>query len=216
MPLSGYGASSLNRLGRQIVLAVAGANGVASSTISANPTFDNTSAMVSLVNGGAANRNLTADASCEVVGMVKVFKNTGSTNNLVLQNSAASTIATLLPGDWAVIVHNGTTWVSLFSTSYASALAAILATANTWTALQTFSSGYAGKANSASLFVSTEQTGNGSAQSIAHGLSAAPTRVIVATTAVSGNFTIVEGTHTSTNVVVTVTNGIKYKVWAQL
>ena len=83
MPLSGYGASSLNRIGRQIVLAIGGANGVVSSTISGNTTFDNTSAMVSLVNGGAANRNLTADASCEVVGMVKVFKNTGSTNNQI-------------------------------------------------------------------------------------------------------------------------------------
>ena len=49
-----------------------------------------------------------------------------------------------------------------------------------------------------------------------YGLSAAPTRVLIATTAVSGNYTIVEGTHTSTNVVVTVSNGIKYKVWAAL
>ena len=183
--LSGYTGSSLLRWGRSIVLSQAGANGVVSTTISANATFDETSAVVSLINGGASNYNVSALASCEVVGMIKAFKNTGSTNNLVLKDSAASTIATLLPGDWAVIVHNGTTWVSLFSTSYTSALAAILATANTWTALQTFSSGYAGKANSASLFVSTEQTGNGSAQSIAHGLSAAPTRVVVATTAVS-------------------------------
>ena len=137
--LSGYLGNSLLRWGRQIVLAGAGSNGVVSSTISANTTFDNTSAVVSLVNGGASNYNVSALASCEVVGMVKAFKNTGSTNNLVLKDSAASTIATLLPGDWAVIVHNGTTWVSLFSTSYASALAAILATANTWTAAQAFS-----------------------------------------------------------------------------
>ena len=139
MPLTGYGNTSLLRYGRQIVLALAGANGVVSSTITGNNTFDLTSAMVSLVNGGAADRNLTADASVEIVGMVKVFKNTGSTNNLLIKNSAASTLVTLAPGDWAVCVHNGTAWAVMSN----QALSSILATANTWSALQTFSAGIA-------------------------------------------------------------------------
>lgn len=272
--LSGYLGSSLLRWGRQIVLDQAGSHGVVSTTISADATFDETSAMISLIDGGGSNRNVSALASCEVVGMVKVFKNTGSTNNLTLKDSAASTLATLAPGDWGVIVHNGTAWKALTS----QALASVLATASTWSALQTFGAGaalkdsvsyfyddgdatkrlavqcsgittgntrtmtppdsnftaaatdvaqtwsakptfgatFAGKADSASLFVSTEQTGNGSAQNVAHGLSATPSRVLIAITNTGGVFTITEGTHTSTNVVVTVSNGVKYKVLAAL
>lgn len=68
------------------------------------------------------------------------------------------------------------------------------------------------------LFISTEQTGNGGSQSIAHGLGATPSKVFIIPTdlnpATTGDFTVTEGTHTSTNVVVTVTNGKKYKVFA--
>ncbi len=69
------------------------------------------------------------------------------------------------------------------------------------------------------FFVSAEQTGNGSAQSVAHGLGVVPQNVLIVPTdltpATAGSYSAVEGTHTSTNVVVTVTNGKKYKVWAQ-
>jgi hypothetical protein len=68
------------------------------------------------------------------------------------------------------------------------------------------------------IFVSSEQTGNGNAQSIAHGLGSTPTKVICSLTEFGSTQAcdIAEGTHTSTNVVVTVTNGVKYKVWAQV
>lgn len=68
------------------------------------------------------------------------------------------------------------------------------------------------------LFVSTEQTGNGSAQNIAHGLGAVPSKVLIVPTdtapATTGVYTATEGAHDSTNVVVTVTSGKKYKVLA--
>ena len=68
------------------------------------------------------------------------------------------------------------------------------------------------------VFKSTEQTGTGSAQSIAHGLGAAPALVIVYPTdtnvSTTGAYVVIEGSHTSTNVVVTVTNGKKYRVVA--
>lgn len=67
-------------------------------------------------------------------------------------------------------------------------------------------------------FVSTEQTGTGSAQNVAHGLGVVPAAVLIVPTdtapATTGAYTAVEGSHTSTNVVVTVTSGKKYKVWA--
>lgn len=68
------------------------------------------------------------------------------------------------------------------------------------------------------LFISTEQTGTGSAQNVAHGLGVVPTSVMLAPTdtapATAGVYTVTEGTHTTTNVVVTVTNGKKFKVLA--
>ncbi len=68
------------------------------------------------------------------------------------------------------------------------------------------------------LFISTEQTGTGSAQNIAHGLGVVPTYVFAAPTDTSpttaGVYTVTEGSHTSTNVVVTVTSGKKFKVLA--
>jgi hypothetical protein len=68
------------------------------------------------------------------------------------------------------------------------------------------------------LFVSTEQTGTGSAQNIAHGLGVTPLGVLIAPTdtapATTGAYTLTEGAHDATNVVATVTTGKKFKVLA--
>lgn len=68
------------------------------------------------------------------------------------------------------------------------------------------------------MFVSTEQTGTGSSQNIAHGLGVTPTVIFAAPTDTSpstvGVYTVTEGSHTSTNVVLTVTSGKKFKVMA--
>jgi hypothetical protein len=66
------------------------------------------------------------------------------------------------------------------------------------------------------IFTSTEQVGNGSAQNIAHGLGATPTKTIVSVHNFGASVAVdaVEGTHTSTNCVVTCTSGVKYKIWA--
>ena len=64
-------------------------------------------------------------------------------------------------------------------------------------------------------FKSTEQTGNGSPQNVAHGLGVTPSLVLILPSNLTGGaYVVVEGTHTSTNVVVTVTNGEKYIVVA--
>jgi len=65
------------------------------------------------------------------------------------------------------------------------------------------------------IFVSAEQTGTGASQSIAHRLGVKPFKVFVACTCTAaGAFKVTEGTHTDTNVVLTVTSGAKYKVTA--
>lgn len=66
-------------------------------------------------------------------------------------------------------------------------------------------------------FQSTVQTGTGSAQSIAHGLGVVPSLVLLSiydTNGVSLPIAMSEGTHTTTNVLATVTSGVKYKVIA--
>lgn len=68
-------------------------------------------------------------------------------------------------------------------------------------------------------FVSSEQTGTGSSQNVAHGLGVVPKRVFVTytdlTPATAGSVNVTYGTHTSTNVVVTVTSGKKFLVVAE-
>lgn len=71
------------------------------------------------------------------------------------------------------------------------------------------------------IFKSAELTGTGSAQNVAHGLAVTPTRIAVYPSdlapATTGAYTLTEGTHTSTNVVVTVTTSKKFFViaWAE-
>jgi len=68
-------------------------------------------------------------------------------------------------------------------------------------------------------FVSAEQTGTGSAQNVAHGLGFVPSRVFVTytdlTPATAGSVNVTYGSHTSTNVVVTVTASKKFLVVAE-
>jgi len=69
-------------------------------------------------------------------------------------------------------------------------------------------------------FESTVLTGTGSSQTIAHGLGVVPSLVLAATydNTASGSspftFQISEGSHTSTNLLITATSGLKYKVIA--
>jgi hypothetical protein len=67
------------------------------------------------------------------------------------------------------------------------------------------------------VFVSSEQTGTGSSQSIAHNLGVKPRLVFVCITGSPSSYSqlsVTEGTHTSTNVVVTVSSNWKFKVVA--
>lgn len=69
------------------------------------------------------------------------------------------------------------------------------------------------------LFTSTEQTGSGAQQTMRHGLGKLPTGVLVSVTelpdaAAETGFDVTEGAHDSTNLYITVTNTVKYKVFA--
>lgn len=65
------------------------------------------------------------------------------------------------------------------------------------------------------VFISSEITGNASSQSTAHGLGITPTVVIPTVVGyTSGAFAVTVGTHTATNCIFTVTNGVKYRIFA--
>ncbi|GEM_PF-1836793 len=68
----------------------------------------------------------------------------------------------------------------------------------------------------APVFVSTEQTGDGNPQNVAHGLAAVPALVLISVTEdpAGTGFDVAEGSHDDTNVIATVTNNVKYKVLA--
>lgn len=71
------------------------------------------------------------------------------------------------------------------------------------------------QATKLAFFKSTEQTGTGSSQNIAHGLATTPGLVMIIPSAVaSATDTFVEGAHGTTNVVVTASTGAKFKVVA--
>ena len=68
-----------------------------------------------------------------------------------------------------------------------------------------------------SVFVSTEQTGTGAEQSIAHSLGDTPTSVLVALSGGPAAYTqptVTVGTHDATNAKATVTLNWKYRVFA--
>lgn len=68
------------------------------------------------------------------------------------------------------------------------------------------------------LFSSTEQTGNGAEQDIAHGLGVTPSIVAIYVTGDArvgwAAYSVVEGVHDGTNVKATVTTNVKYRVLA--
>jgi len=68
----------------------------------------------------------------------------------------------------------------------------------------------------AGAFTSTQQTGTGAPQNVPHGFGAAPrlVMVFVSDSGATGIYTLVPGTHTTTNCVFTVTTGVKFYVQA--
>lgn len=127
-----------------------------------------------------------------IVGAGVPSPSAGATGNLYINSSTGDVYQKVSPTSWGSILFN------------------ITGPAGT--------NGTNGTNGNLNCFASSVQTGNGSSQSIPHGLSGTPTKVLVS---VYNNdslstWSVVEGVHTSTNVLVTATSGISYKVLAIL
>lgn len=66
----------------------------------------------------------------------------------------------------------------------------------------------------AALFISTEQTGTGSSQNVAHGFGSAPSMWWVVPTDTTAGWVVSAGSSDATNVSITVTSGAKFRVYA--
>lgn len=86
--------------------------GVNVETISAGKTLTRASEQFQRLNGGLSNRDVTCPApDDEYIGHFYRIYNAGSTNSLVVKNSAGSTLATLLPGQMCEVVQYTTNYV---------------------------------------------------------------------------------------------------------
>lgn len=212
---------------------------ITTATISAAATITSNSGHFISLNGGASNRNVDfVVGSSEQEGMWFWVKNHGTTNNLVIRDGAAATLATLTPGQWAVFAYTGAAWQTYNPATLAQALTSFALVDNSASALD-----FTEAANSylkfvttnssesvtvgkplllnggiapGSRFTSTEQTGTASAQNVAHGLGSTPSLVwwSVSDSGATGIYTLVPGAHDATNCKFTVTSGVKYYVFA--
>lgn len=176
------------RLTRALLLPGAG---LASLTLTGALALAGMHEHVLRIDPGASNRDLTLDTPEQNKGRWYIVRHVGAANSVVVKDGA-STIATLSTGDVGLFVCNGADWYAV-GVLYAKAQAVA----------------------SASVFLSTEQTGNGAPQNVAHGLGVVPSLVFVVPSDLTGGvFAVVYGSHTSTNAIITATTGEKYRVVA--
>jgi hypothetical protein len=228
----------LNKLGGQLWLQSGSGAGVA--TLTGNRTLTGDSAHLQVLNPSGANRDVilpNIGTTARGVGQWFELRNSGTTYNLVVKDSAGSTVATVTPGNYVKVVAarvGGTNgWYiahSLLSLASLALSGTLTATggllANTVGEITPaagvtvdgclIKDGRAALLATAGLFASAEQTGTGSSQNIAHGFGAAPSQVwwAVSDSGATGIYTAVPGTHDGTNIKMTVTSGVKYYVFA--
>lgn len=224
-------------LAKRIVLAHASGAAYSVTALIANGTIGKRSPPVLFVAPDAA-RNLDFLAEVEVAGSCFIIANTNTTYTATVRDSAAATVLALKPKEFGIFVYDGSAW-KYMQAQVGTLTASLLASANTWALVQTFTSGISGNVTgnvtgnltgnvtgntsgtagalaSGATFFSTEQTGNGSAQNVAHGFGQIPRLAFAVPSDIGGGgvFAASYGSHDSTNVVVTFSNGQKYRVVA--
>lgn len=228
-------------LAKRLILAHASGAAYSVTALTANGTIGEYTPPVVFLTPDA-NRNLDFTADVEVAGSCFLLGNSDATYTVTVRDSAAATVVALKPKEFGVFVHNGTTW-KFMQAQVGTLTASLLASANTWALAQTFTSGMVGNVTgnvtgnltgnvtgdvtgntsgtagalaSGATFFSTQQTGTGSSQDIAHGLGSTPRLVFAIPDDIGGGgvFSVSYGAHDATNVKVTFSNGQKYRIVA--
>lgn len=105
--LSGFNNSATKQLTAQLRLK----GGVDIETISADASVVASSGNFLRINGGTSNRNIDLLAEASASGLPLWIVNSGTSNNLVVRDDTPTTIATLRPGEFALIACDGSSWV---------------------------------------------------------------------------------------------------------
>lgn len=221
----GTALRTATHLAKRIVLTLGGGAAYSVTALTANGTIGQYTPPVVFVTPDA-NRNLDFTADVEVAGSCFVVGNSDATYTVTVRDSAAATVVALKPKEFGIFVYNGSAW-KYMQAQVGTLTASLLASANTWALAQTFTSGMVGNVTgnvsgtagalaSGATFLSTQQTGNGSEQSIAHGFGQVPRIAFAIPDDIGGGgvFQVSYGTHDATNVKVTFSNGQKYRVVA--
>ena len=159
----------------------------ATETLSGNRTWSHQSdGQFGALDPNGSNRTITMEAEAVAADGVFVFRNDGTSGNLLIVDDAAGAIATVRPGEHSTILCTGGQWTELN--------------------------------RSLKIWTSSETTGTGSAQNVAHTLGVVPRFVLVSPTELAADlaagYDCAEGSHTSSNIVLTVTSGAKFKIVA--
>ena len=98
-----------NRFMRRLSLA---GDGVAVQTIAADVTVTVQHEEMIILDGGVATRVVTLPtvAAGARKGMLHILRNAGTTNDLTIARPSPVTLATLVPGTFCIVVHDGTVW----------------------------------------------------------------------------------------------------------
>lgn len=173
-------------------LAYAG-DGVAIQTITAALTITPYYEEMIALNPSTGTRVVTLPTVAQGAkkGMWHLIYNSGTTYSLTINRPASTTLTTLAPGQSCHVVFSGTAWTVVHAPAGSSSL------------------------QGASVFKSTEQTGSGAPQTVAHGLGSTPALFYAVPSNLTGGAYVVSAESAdATNVTLTVTNGEKYKVIA--
>ena len=94
----------------KIPRAIQNVGGVRQATISGAETWTVATATIQVLDGGLAGRTITLPTVHPGLdGLQFHVYNAGATNDLIL--SDGSTVVTIVPGDWAIVVTEGTDWI---------------------------------------------------------------------------------------------------------
>ena len=170
-----------------------GGDGVAIQTITAALTITPYYEEMIALNPSTASRVVTLPTTAQGAkkGMWHLIYNSGTTYSLTINRPAATTLTTLAPGQSCHVVYSGTAWTLVHAPSPAPSI------------------------QSGSSFKSTEQTGTGAPQTVAHGLGVTPSLFFAVPSNLTGGAYVVSAESAdATNVTLTVTNGEKFKIIA--
>lgn len=104
----GIGTSPVAGLSLSAALPLSAPAWTARAALSATRTLTSASATYQFLDAGAANRDCVLPTAA--TGMSFVIKNYGVANNIVVKDAAATTLATLTPGDTTTVIYDGTAW----------------------------------------------------------------------------------------------------------